>query len=180
MLSEGTEPSTTKTNGTAIRRVEPLSQMAKRWRRAMNDGATGPLQIAEEVVSLAATWDAQKKEVGGKRFGAWLKHIFGSNGRGLAYFARRARAVEVLGASIKRQLHHEVAVWVLNNAPPEQRENVVFALMKATQEGGGGALSLAQATRVVSEILGRNELHAPACARCAMLEAKIRELTAAN
>jgi hypothetical protein len=155
-------------------RVEDLASKGRRWRKAMSDAATGPLQIAKEVVELDARWSAFKKEADGKSLTSWLRLTLGK-GRGLAFFANRARAVELLGPSVARNLHHDVAVWVVNNVDKEARESAVFALLRATQENGRVPLTIKQSRLVVGKLIGRRAVQKASCPRCAVLEELLRK-----
>jgi hypothetical protein len=153
---------------------EDLATKGRRWRKAMSDAATGPLQIAKEVVALDESWPVYKKEADGKSLTGWLRLTLG-RGRGLFFFKSRAYAVELLGPSVARTFHHEVAVWVANNVDKDSRESAVWALLRATQENGRVPLTIKQAQLVVGKLLGRRALPRASCPRCTQLEELLRK-----
>lgn len=153
-----------------------LRERAKHFRKALAQVDTGPLVLAPEVVELAERWGEFEAEADGLSVNGWLRRELG-NGKTLAWFKRRAEAVEKLGEASRRVLHHEVAVYVLQSVPSALWELVVTALAKARLKNGRCALSMKQAERVIREIVG----HSPqkkVCARCLELEAKVAMLEA--
>ena len=159
----------------AVSKRESLGDRSRRWSAALAASDTGPLIIAADVVQLAGEWDDYKREASGLSCTAWLRKTLG-RGRGLAWFETRARAVEKLGESVRRTLHHEVAVWTVNNAPPPTWKAIVEALMFARKKNGGNALTLVQAKPIARQILGINASpRRVSCMRCAKLEERLRE-----
>lgn len=154
--------------------VEDLGAKARRWRKAMSDAATGPLQIAKEVVELDAHWAGHKEEAEGVSLTGWLRLTLG-RGRGLAFFKVRATAVELLGPSVARNFHHEVAVWVANNVDASARESAVFALLRATQENGRVPLTPKQAFLVINKLIGKRAVEKASCPQCARLEGLLKK-----
>jgi hypothetical protein len=156
---------------------KPLDKYLSSWRRALTEGATGPLVIAREVVEISERWDDYREEVGGLTVSAFLRRELG-RGRDLAFFRRRARAVERLGEDVRRVLHHEVAVWIDQNFEGEESARAAWGLRMATKKDHHGVpFSLAQAKPIVLKLLGRKTEKVPrTCERCALLEEENRIL----
>lgn len=157
------------------RNREGLQERVSRWRAALAAADTGPLAIAADVVRLADEWKEHEAEAGGVSCTTWLRKTLGK-GRSLAWFETRARAVESLGESVRRTLHHEVAVWLVNNAPQPTWKAVVEALMFARKRNGGNALTLAQAKPIARQIIGiAASPRRVSCMRCQRLEKQLKE-----
>lgn len=157
-------------DGSAAARVENLQSRAARWRSALSNADTGPLVIAAEIVALAENWKAFKEEAGGLSCSGWLKAVF-RNGRGLDWFARRHAAVLMLGEAVRRTLHHDVAVYVMQNVTPEHRDAVKLMLIRECRSQNGQPLSPAQAKARIAKIQGAvTNVRRHGCARCAQLE----------
>lgn len=101
-----------------------LANTATRWKRAMENGAIGPLVIAKEVCAVVDNWDVHRSEAEDQTASAWLRAIFGA-GKYLAFWRKRSHAVEVLGEAFRRTLHHEAAVWVVGQGLSAQQLRVV-------------------------------------------------------
>ena len=152
-----------------------LSARVSHWRVALAASDTGPLVIAAEVVRFSNEWNVYSDEAGGGSCTSWLRKTLG-NGRGLAYFEVRDRAVKKLGESVRRTLHHNVAVWIVNNAPEPTWKACVEALTFSRKKNGGNALTMQQARLVLRPILGiQVKPRGVTCARCARLEELLRE-----
>lgn len=154
-----------------------LDQRASKWRKAMADADTGPLTIAKEVCEVAENWSAwqdQAKDLGANE---WLRLTFGE-GKSLAFWQRRHEAVQKLGEAVRRTVHHDVAVWIVNSFEAEaDRRAAVQAVMKGRKENGDNCLTLVQARRVVTKALSYKPRH-KTCARCTEKGARIAELEA--
>ena len=163
----------------AAERIEmSLAERAKTWKKALRENGCGPLVMAAEVVGICRSWKDYEAEADGLSASGWLRRELGF---GLAWFEVRARAVDALGEAIRRTIHHEVAVYVLQSVPEGHRATVVEALMGARLKNGGVPLTKAKALRIIKEIVGRSERRR-SCARCLELEARIAilERRAAN
>ncbi len=153
-----------------------LAENAREFRKALQEVDTGPLQLAPKVLVLAAAWDLHLEEAGGLSVNGWIRRELGA-GKTLAFFRRRAAAVEKLGESVRRTIHHEGAVRIAGTVPPDKWGVCVFALQRERIKNGHNALSPAQAMPIVWEIVGKSP--APKhCRRCSVLEAEIAELKA--
>lgn len=132
-----------------------LADKTKEWKRILGDAARGPLVVATDVVSIANHWDEYAAEAGGLSITGWLKKTLGA-GRNLAWFERRAKAVRVLGEAARRNLHHEVAVWVSENVPPAHYDKAKRVLFHAARAQNGNPLTLGQARPLLQKELGRS------------------------
>ena len=153
-----------------------LGQKAKEFRQALAQVDTGPLILAPKVIALASEWSEYEAEVEGLAINGWLRRELGA-GKTLAWFKRRAEAVDKLGESVRRTLHHEVAVRILGTVPENRWAEIVAALQRARLKNGHCALSPKQADKVIRELLGRAP-QVKICARCSALEAEIEALKA--
>lgn len=152
---------------------ESLKELTGRWRSALASGDCGPLVIAADVVRVGAEWDEKyKEEAGGASCTTWLRRELGP-GRNLAWFARRHEAVEHLGESIRRTMHHEVAVWIHDNVPKEAWTKVVMAVTIAAKKQRGVPLTPPQARRVVCPIIGKVSGTKRGCSRCSDFEVQV-------
>lgn len=148
--------------------IPKLAALAARAKEAMNSGACGPLVAARDVMAVVGQWEAYREEAGGIDPSAWLRKFLN---KPLDWFEVRAEAVRVLGEASRRELHHEVAVWVLGqiragNISPGQIEAVKGALAMAFRARNRSVLSLAQAKPVVHSAVGKPEVRRRSCAEC--------------
>jgi hypothetical protein len=157
--------------------MSKLTDVAKQIKSAMEHSDTGPLVIAADVVKLAEKWKDYKEDAGKLSCAQWLTRELGNKKRGLAYFRARHRAVEALGEESRRMLHHEMAVYIVNNVPKEQWDEVKETLYKKCVRNNHCPLSPGQARPLIYKIVG----HVPGrgCSRCAMLEAELRRMKSA-
>lgn len=160
--------------GMNVPKPERLADISSRLRSALAASDTGPLVVAADVMRLANEWDSYKAEAGGASCTAWLRKNV-SKGRGLPFFAARDAAVQKLGESVRRQLHHEVAVWVVGSTPEAKWKDIVTALTFARKRNAGSALTKPMAVRVVRGIIGgQAKPRKVACDRCAKLADVLR------
>ena len=157
--------------------METLAGKIAKWRTALAQADTGPLVVACEIRDLAEVWDDDlKREAGGLGLSAYLRKMLGK-GKTLRYFMRRAHAVDKLGESIRRVMHHETAVYCVGQVPEKYWEPVKFMLRREQKMNGGNPLTKSMAVRRIRRIVGKTETtRAVGCQRCATLEARIREL----
>lgn len=153
---------------------DTLEHKARRWQKALADAATGPLIVAAEIVTLSENWAGYRGEAGGRDCTTWLRDTLG-RGKSLAWFTQRHNAVEALGEASRRMMHHEVAVWVSRNVPPEFYAPVKFMLRREQRENGGNPLTLRQAKPRILRVMGATAApNAKQCGRCKELEAQLR------
>lgn len=145
-----------------------LVEVQAKIRAAMDNAATGPLIIAADVMAVAESWELYEEEAKGLSCDGWLKKNIG-RGRGLAFFARRYRAVKFIGEDARRWLHHDAAVWIAQKVPADQCEAVKDALYRAYAKDRT-VLSPAQTKAIVMPLIGRNAVRVKTCKRCQMLE----------
>lgn len=159
-----------KVTGISTETYEPLAEVSRRLKKDLTDGATGSLRAAASVVALAATWDRRSEEAGGKTFAQWIRATVGP-GKELAWWARRADAVQSFG-TIAYRMDHEAAVFVHESVDatlwPETLKQVTIEFLKA----GSNALSRSTVTRIVNAVSGRKPCR-KACAACDTLRAQI-------
>lgn len=150
--------------------METLIEKGSRWAKALRDGRTGPLVIAEEVVELTTNWD--KKASNGLEATTWLRRYVGER---LAFFEERAEAVQILGESIRRHVDHNVAVTVVRYVKsPELRTKIVEQLIKHSIANRGVPLNSSAAKRkVIFPVTGWKKLVDHKCNRCEQLEAEL-------
>lgn len=153
-----------------------LKEWSKKFKSAMQQTHTGPLIIAEEVVNLANDWGDHQKEADGLSVSQWLTRELGNKQTGLAYFKRRHDAVLILGEDIRRTIHHEVAVYVMNNVPDVLRGRVKELLIKGFVNNNHNPLTPQQAKPVIYEVIGKPLAASKECLRCLELEAEIERL----
>ncbi len=154
-----------------------LKVAAAKFKAALRDSDTGPLVIAQEVMRIEERWPEYKEEAGDIECTTWLARELGP-GRDFAFFQRRAKAVEKLGESCRRKLHHEVAVWLANLKNESAQVKVAFvALISATNKQRGNCLTLSQAKPIVRKALGvkAGPRAVKSCERCARLTALLQE-----
>lgn len=154
---------------------EPLKDVAARASKMMADSARGPLIVARDIMAVANSWADYQADADGASCDAWLKATFG-RGHGLAFFDRRNRAVEVLGEDVRRWLHHDAAVWLLQKLPVTSIVAVKKRLYNEHVAQKRVVLSLAQTRTIALEMIGRQHVRAKRCATCAKLQARIAEL----
>lgn len=152
-----------------------LSTIAGRLKTALTDAACGPLMVAGEVVKLAAEWDTHKEEAGDISPTAWLEKTFGA-GKDLAWFQRRADAVEKIGEASKRTWHHEAAVWAASQIrDPKHLTALATKVMEQRKRNGSNPLTLQQVKLLATGIAGRTA-QARGCRKCEELKKRIAEL----
>jgi hypothetical protein len=156
---------------------ERLTDAARFIKAGMANSDTGPLIIAEKVVSICDTWTDYKEESDGLSFRQWLTRELGNQGRNYGFFKRRLRAIENpnLGESIRRTFHHEVAVYVSEQVPEDMQRAVKDELEKRCIQNNRCPLTPGQAMPIIKSMLG-HEPKRRECKRCKELEAKIAEL----
>lgn len=151
---------------------ENLGEKARRLRAVLGDAACGPLVAATEIRKLHEAWDEYRPEAGGDDCAAWLRKE--GLGNGYDYWRKRAEAVDKIGESCRRTLHHDTAVWLAGKLDGELLKRAHLVLMRAGR-AAKRPLTRAMAVRA----LRAAELVAPAtcatCARCAELEKQLRE-----
>lgn len=153
---------------------ETLADKAKRWGRALVDEATGALTIASEIVKLSEEWETFRAEAGGVDCTTWLRKEV-SRGRGLPFWHARAEAVAALGESVRRFMHHEVAVWLKNKTlSDEQLERAKFILKSEMRKNANKPLNRMQAHRALRDVLGITPAKSRVCERCQELEELLR------
>lgn len=149
-----------------------LDVSVHRWRKALANAAVGPLLIAPEIVQIANDWEKYKADAGGLTVSSFLRRELGA-GHDLAFFKRRANAVDILGKDIQRvATHHEVAVWIVNNFEIDVAKQAMLRLANETRlKHNGNPLSLAQARPFLLKSLNlKTERRPRECARCKFLE----------
>jgi hypothetical protein len=146
-----------------------LDDIARKIKSTLGTGSNGPLIVAIDVEALENTWQEYKEESGGFTLSQWLVGICGA-GKTIAWWRRRADAVRRIGEESRRQLNHEVAVYVLDNVTDEHLVDVRKMLYLGTKQNGGIPYTLGQATRRIAEITGRNP-RVKTCSNCRRLEA---------
>jgi hypothetical protein len=157
-----------------IVKTNTLREKAREWRNSLKEVHTGPLIIASDVVALAAEWDRFKDEAEGLTINGWLRRELGRSAR-LRYFELRHRAVQELGESIRRTIHHDVAKWIVNSVASCHWAILVKMLQKARIENGHNALAFDPAQRLVLRIIGRTP-KTRTCSKCIELQARIEIL----
>jgi len=157
--------------------MSKLTDVAKQIKSAMEHADTGPLVIAADVVKLSENWKDYKEDAGKMTCSQWLTRELGNRKRNIKYFTARHRAVEALGEESRRMLHHEVAVYIINNVHKDQWDEVKETLYKKCVRNNHCPLSPGQARPIIHQIIG----HVPGrgCPRCAMLEAEILRMKSA-
>lgn len=150
-----------------------LQLLIKQWRSSLNDSASGPLLVAENVVDIAKKWEEYKKDANGKECSSFLKTYLGKD---LSFFIRRQRAIEVLGKTCKEMLHHEAAVWLsTRTAQQNEIENVMRLLQKQYGANNSNVLSESTVKRIAVDAIGEHILGERMCSRCEMLENMLLE-----
>jgi hypothetical protein len=161
-------------------RNEKLGDVALRLRNMLKNEATGPLAASAEVVTIAGRWDDDyRAQAEGKSASSWLVATLGK-GRTLAWFQARARAAQRIGEWSRTTWHHEAAVWADRKlgSDHDMRKLDQF-VQKATVENAGNPLSCAAVRRIarVHKLTQRmNVIGVKDCARCKMLEKRLRDL----
>lgn len=145
-----------------------LTERARKWSTAMRDASCGPLVVAPEILRIAEKWQKYQEEAGGLSATAWLKKKLGQN---LAWFARRAEAVEALGKESATYFNHDAAVWAVQsirdvNSLTTLKETVFFK----TRKNGNNPLSAMVVRAIAVEVCGYKSRDKAACARCERLE----------
>lgn len=162
-----------------IEMSETIEQRIKRWRSIAKTGPCWALVLAKEVCEVADGWERFQAQTvdddhpNGQSPTGFLRDVFG-DGRGLAWWRRRALAVEVMGEWVRRSVDHEVAVWFVQSVPEDKRGEAARALMKGCRENGDNPLTIAQAKPLLRKIIGKNHASRRVCVRCARLEELLR------
>jgi len=155
--------------------TESLKVRAKRWSAAVKDRATGPLVVAREIVEVVDRWEHYQQQAEGKSAAQWLKVVFGKHHKmGPAYWRRRARAVDLLGESCRRTVHHEVAVWITHKVSGEDLAKARKALIAGCRRNGGIPLNMSAAKPIIYDLFGWVP-QVTTCKRCEFLEALLKE-----
>jgi hypothetical protein len=153
-----------------VKEKEPLKARTKRWKKVMLDAATGPLIIAGEVVELANEWENHRDGAGGIDCTTWLRTVFG-RGKGLGWFRHRHEAVVQLGEAIRRTIHHDVAIWVMNQVPQNLQKKVVKMLTLECRDNGNNPITYQIAIPLIREQTGKAiKQRKRTCKRCTYLE----------
>lgn len=154
---------------------EKLSDAGRFIRAGMASSDTGPLVVSEKVVFICDHWETYKHEAGDMSFRQWLTRELGNRGRNYSFFKRRLRAVEMLGESVRRTLHHEVAVYVSEQVPEAMRARVKSELEKRCMQNNHCPLTKGQALPIIRKMLG-HVARPKECQRCKELETRVAEL----
>lgn len=110
--------------------MSKLNDALSKIQKSMRDGATGNLVAALAVVDIVAHWSQYEAEAGGKTA---LELVHQATNQSVAFFERRARAVEVLGRDVLGWMEDTLAVWLVGNAVPhERRAEVLRAIIDGT------------------------------------------------
>lgn len=157
----------------SINPADTLATRARRLKQAMQDSASGPLLVAQEIVAIAANWSSYREEAGGVSCSSWCEKIFGQN---LAFFQRRYEAVRRLGEDSRRTWHHLAAVWACGQTDDDLALQRLHRLvLRARLDNGHNALSAGQVQRLAPQVFGKVDPKPVVCARCKRLEEFIRE-----
>lgn len=174
--------------------MKDLKEIGKRLGKMLGDAATGPLIIARDVLDLNDNWDERpepfpqsngsaavaleheqslREQAGGVTCDAWVRRELAAGG--VAYFAERQKAVQMLGEASRRTIHHQVAVHLLHkDFAPMQLEKAKLELMRGARSRNGNPLSFAQGLAIIRKIAGH--VNKPRCCeRCALLEKMLIE-----
>lgn len=155
----------------AATKLDELTQKVSRWSAAMRSADTGPLVIAQEVCGVVDNWDAYKHEAGNLTAHAWLESKVFRPGLGARFWRTRARAVEQLGEAVRRTMHHEGAVWVVESVPEDQRAALVF---RVHQESKRIAAPVPRSTvQRIYRVMTGAKPKPKVCGECARLRAKM-------
>jgi hypothetical protein len=157
--------------------IPKLASLATRAKEAMNAGGCGPLIAARDVMAFVHRWEDYREEAGGIDASPWLRKFLN---KPLDWFEARAEAVRVLGEATRREMHHEVAVWLLGqirtgNISGEKVDVVKAALATAFRAKNRSVLSLAQAKPIVHAAVGKPEGKPRACAECERMKRLLRQ-----
>jgi hypothetical protein len=154
-------------------REEGIVERLRRIKNSLRDAACGPLVVAREVVRIAEEWEGFRGDLPEKDQELSASSVFKKHlGFNLAWFERRARAVELLGEDVRRWMHHECAIWMVSVVPivqlQEAKEKLLESKVGRARARTKTAITQAQAEDVVYEFIG----HVPAsrvCEECARL-----------
>lgn len=163
---------------TSQRKHVDLKTKARSIREQLRDSASGPLFVAVEVVALSESWDKYAAEAGGLTCTQWLRAEIHPD-QGIGWYKARARAYEAFGKAVASRLHHEAAVWAVNNVPDTYIEKLKFAICTLYRDNGSMYVTVGQVRKIGRAIMGLRESLKPitrACATCEELEARIERL----
>lgn len=132
-----------------------LSTRISNIRKALLDGATGPLRAAPEVMALVAVWETKyKADAGDVDIQTYLRKALG-RGRNVRFFSVRNDAVAAFGLRNASLLHHDAAVWLYQRSLATDSLTKVRAKIAAEFNAQGqNPLTRQQLLRVYQEALG--------------------------
>lgn len=163
-----------------------LARVAAACKKHLSDSAVGPLLAAVELQPIIEGWDSYKLAAGDVTPNQWLSKAICTNGSGgtkgswVRFFAERYEAVTLLGRDSMRNIHHELAVWLVGQLGHGRMTDLEWAKVKrelfSATKRRGVPLTPAEGKRLVTATLGRKmKLRQYTCRRCQELEAKLRE-----
>ena len=156
--------------------VRSLSDIGKKIAKDMSDHDRGPLIVAREIVSLAENWEQYQDEAEGKSCSQWLISIGTGGRRDVAWFTRRAEAVEAMGEHARRTWNHEALVWATNQfSDPLTLRRLDREVLAVSRANGNGALSKMQVAAIAKKIgLVADQKRKRVCGRCQALAAALQ------
>lgn len=142
----------------------------------LNDAAVGPLVASVEIVAIANAWENKYAVEHGGTVADWLRELHPA--QTLAWYKRRSDAVAALGKSVTARLHHEAAVWVLNNVPSNLFEGIKFEVNKLYRDNGSMPVTKTQIVKSGKALMEVTEKAKKprACVNCTALEARVERL----
>ncbi len=149
--------------------AKDLVETTSRWKAMMQNADTGPLNIAKEVVAVIDGWEEYQESQGDLSAQAWLETKVFRPGLGVGFWRIRAQAVVSLGEAVRRNLHHEAAVWVYRSVPDDQRAELLPLAYRESKRIHS-AVPLAVMQRLYREMAGtKPPRKSRACKECERL-----------
>lgn len=133
-------------------------------------------QAAELVIELNSKWnDARTDEADGKSCSEWLYKVTRKRFR---YWRNIHVALARLGKSYGKYMSHEALIWINGKLPDASTSAVMTAVRLDARKHNNNPISLAQAHRIVLEVVGKTPRRKRRCQGCRARETYIKALQA--
>jgi len=164
----------------ASREPESLAEKAAAIRKGLQDSAISPLRLSVQVMDIVSNWPKYRAEANNKSYADWLRTEIHAD-YGVSWYAVRARAYHRLGKSVAVCIHHNAAVWAINNVPESYWNELILKTRRRFKENNGMYVTASQIRKIGRHIQGLTETDVRrkdvrVCARCIQLEQRIERL----
>lgn len=154
---------------------DPLDEIGRKLAAKLRTN-TDLQQAAELVIKLNSEWDAARTdEADGKTCSEWLYKV---TRRRFRYWRNIHVALNRLGKSYGKYMSHEALIWINGKVADTSTSAVMTAVRLDARKHNNNPITLAQAHRIVFEVVGKTPHRKRKCQGCKARDAYIKALQA--